>query len=168
MRKRILKIGTPIIALMLLGAGVWWMFSSGHLTYTANIDSKATANIDGKATASKRSGCSGDIVAKYNEAIIMTYRNNDDFASIDKAGLADVGRRIRETDSYKSDSTCQTILFWLAVNNRDYSAAVAANGVIQAQYRDGIYADSDIQGVSGVSSYNDLIIGLAGRGTDDR
>lgn len=144
-KKRIVQIILIVIALLAIGAVVW-LFAAGKLVW-AN-EKQVVANTSDII-------CGDDTVTTYNTAMTMMVRGDDQTAySLDQAGVDKLVGEIKGKSGYENDPTCQTILFWAAINKLEYEQAKVANEKIQALHKKHIYANSDIQGNGPVSTYD--------------
>lgn len=151
-KKRVVQIIFIVIILLAVGAVVW-LFASGQLVWAKDKQVVATES---------EIICGDETVTTYNTAMTMMVRGDDqtDY-SIDKEGVEKLVGEIKGRSGYENDPTCQTILFWTAINNLEYEAAKAANAKIQELHDKHIYANSDIQGNGPVSTYEAALYSIS-------
>lgn len=151
MIKRLVFVGIVVAILALLSGGVWWLFSSGHLIYSASGQSSAAV-------------CNADIVNTYNAAMYYQPRNDATESSIDQQGVKDLVSEIRTKSNFDGDPTCQTIIFWSAVLDDNYSEARTAYDAIMNLYEKRVFADSNLRSDQALFTYEQVMNGLTGSG----
>lgn len=149
-KKRILTILTIVIS-ALLGAGVWWLFSTNRLTFTINPGLQATSS----------AVCGTDVVDTYNRVASLEVRNGSSESVIDTEGMKSLANQIRGKDAYKTDATCQTLLFWTAFYENNFDSAVSAHTAIKSLHDKGAFADSNIRSAAPLSSYQSYLTSLS-------
>jgi len=151
-KKRILQIIFIVIILLAVGV-VIWLFAAGKLVW---------ANEKQVVASTSEIICGDETVTTYNAAMTMMVRGDDKTAySIDQAGVDKLVGEIKGKNGYENDPTCQTILFWAAINKLEYEPAKAANAKIQELHKKHIYANSDIAGNGPVSSYDRALYSIS-------
>lgn len=152
------KILIPIIILILLavGAGVWWLFDSGRLVYSSSPSNN-------EIVARQAIVCDEDTVDLYNDAMYFRPRNGEATSSIDSEEVKRIVADIKTKDGYDSDPTCQTILFWVAIYDKDLEAAISANSALQELYIKGMYSSPNIRSNQPLFSYDGFIEGIRER-----
>jgi len=155
MAKRLVFTGIAVVVLAFLAGGVWWLFSSGHLVYSALGQSSTVV-------------CDADIVNTYNAAMYYEPRNGATESSIDKQGVSDLVTEIRSKPNFDNDPTCQTIIFWSAVLDDNYSTALTAYDSIMNLYEKRVFADSNLRSDQALFTYEQVMNSLTGSGiTED-
>lgn len=153
MRKKLVFAGIGIVLVAFVGAGIWWLFDSGRLVYSANPGST-----NGKAIA-----CGDDVVDRYNEVTYYALRSEDaTLPTYDEDGLAKLATEIRATDGYESDATCQAMLFFVAVRNDSYEDANKSYTALLDLHEQGVYANSNIRSNEPLYNYPDFFNILSG------
>jgi len=153
MRKKILVSSIAVIVVALIGVGVWWLFSTGRLAYVAN-----PTNTSGKVVA-----CDDAIVDRYNEVSLYKLRGSDTkVPTYDKDGLAKLATEIQAKDGYKSDATCQAVLFFVAVRGNSYENARQSYETLLDLHKQGVYANSNIRSNEPLFNYPDFFNTLSG------
>ena len=143
------KYTLSVIGLLIVAGGIVWLFASGHLVLS-----------DGK-TNKTASVCGSDIVNKYNDAMYMIGRNGSSEPSIDESGVKDVQNDVKRKTGYEKDATCQTLLFWIAIHNNDYSAAKIAATAVKELHDKGQFADNNIRGNDPILTYDTVLYGIS-------
>ena len=105
--------------------------------------------------------CGSDIVNKYNDAMYMIGRNGSSEPSIDESGVKDVQSEVKRKTGYEKDATCQTLLFWIAIHNNDYSAAKIAATAVKELHDKGQFADNNIRGNDPILTYDPVLYGIS-------
>jgi hypothetical protein len=149
-KKRIIAGIVIILVLGIIGAGAW-LFMSGRLVW---VGSPVVAN-------ASQSLCGTDKVNTYNDAMYLLVRDGGDEATLDTEGLATLKKDIMNTGGYENDATCQTMLFWMAVNDGDYEVAVAAKTKLLDLHKAGYFADSNIRGNDALFTYDAVLFPLS-------
>jgi hypothetical protein len=143
------KYTLATIGVLIVAGGIVWLFVSGHLVWS-----------DGKASKTA-SVCGADIVNKYNDAMYMIGRNGSTEPSIDEAGVKDVQSEVKRKAKYEEDATCQTLLFWIAIQNNDYPAAKTAATAVKELHDKGQFADNNIRGNDPILTYDTVLYGIS-------
>lgn len=152
-KKRILTI-LAIITSALLGVGVWWLFATDRLTYTSNPGPQSTSSVV----------CGADVLDTYNAAMFYALRDGSNDLTIDEKAVESLAVEIKSKEGYKNDPTCQTILFWTAVQNDNYPAAKDAYESIKTLHDQGIFTDSNIRSNQPLFTYESYLLQLSGSG----
>ena len=150
MKKKIAIIGVTILVLLAAGA-VAWSFMSGKIIW----------NFSGDAEIGMRSACGEDIVLRYNDIMIYQLKEGDIDPSIDAAAVAGIKDEINKLEGSKEDATCQTLLFWIAIHNRDYDAANAAANIVKAQHDLGVFSNNNIRGNQPLFEYDSALYSIS-------
>lgn len=153
MNKKIFVIGVPILVVVLLSVGVWWLFNSGRLVYVAP-GSKAPEGV---------AVCGNDFVEKYNEATYRVIRGDSNEATMDEPALKKLKTDITNKNGYEDDATCQTILFWLALHYDDRKEAEVSYKAVKSLHEKGAFANSNLQGNQAISTYDSFLNALKSR-----
>jgi hypothetical protein len=150
MNKRVIFIVIGVIIVALLASGVWWLFNSGRLVY---LNSQSTV------------ACGTDVVNKYNAAMYYQVRNGSTVPNIDTKGVKDLVTNIETKANFKNDPTCQTIIFWSAVQDDNYKSALSAYNVLISLHNKRIFVDSNLRNDQPLFMYEDTLSGLTGSGS---
>lgn len=155
MHKRMVTVSISIVIIVaLLGVGIWWLFNTGRLVYVANPSTTSTAVV-----------CDSSIVDKYNTAMYYEERNGSTQPTIDEAGVRNLVSEIKGKKGYDTDATCQSILFWVAIYNKDASAARTAYDAVKSLHDKRIFADSNLRSNEALFTYEGYVSGLASAGS---
>ena len=149
MSKKLVIIGA-VAVVALLSVGVGWLFSSGRLVYVS----------PGSQVAISSAVCGSDVVDTYNAAAYYVKRGNSETPTMDEDGLKKLATDIKAKNNYADDATCQTILFWLAVHNKDAQAADTAYQAVNKLHTKRIFADSNIRSNEPIFMYENYVTGL--------
>ena len=142
-KRRSIVIVTGVVAIV--GAAVIGLIASGYVTITIGKS---------KSQASSASiVCGEDMLSRYNEAILARPTDDPTVSVIDKEGLAKIATDIKNHGAYKDDPTCQTMLFWIALQDKNYDDAKAAYEGVSHWYDEHVYANSDIRGNAPLSDW---------------
>lgn len=145
---------TAVLLLMLLTGGMFWLFNSGHLQYS-------------KSGSQPTVVCDADFVDRYNEAMYYTIRKGSTEPSLDDQGIKDLVTDIKNMANYKTDPTCQTIIFWVAVQSDDYKTASSAYNVLITLHKQRIFSDSNLRDGQPLFMYKEVLKGLTGSGSSE-
>ncbi len=157
-RNRLIPIVLALIILAILTSGTWWLFSSGHLVYHGSISQPN--NLSSNQTVV----CDAYVVAKYNDAMDYKERNGSTEPSIDIQAIKNLVADIKAKTNFKSDPTCQAIIFWSAVMNDNYKAASIAYNELLGLHKKHIFADSNLLNDQPLFTYKEALDGLTGSG----
>jgi len=96
----------------------------------------------------------------------MYYRLRDgsSMPSLDMAGLQKLVSEIKTKANYAKDPTCQTILFWVAVQNDNYNEANTAYKALKTLHDEGKYVDSNLRSSDPFFTYKQYLDNLSGSG----
>lgn len=140
-----------LFAVLIVVGVIVGLFATGKLVWANSSGNNAT-----------NTACGTDIVNKYNDAMNYIGRNGSDASnpSIDTAGVAAVKKQVMATSGYKNDATCQTLLFWIAINDRDYPTAKSSYATVNQLHDKGVFADNNIRSNNALLSYQSLLDGI--------
>lgn len=99
--------------------------------------------------------CDDTVVARFNK-VIEVQQGKDSYGT-DESGLNALASEIKNKTGYQNDATCQTILLVAAVQKQDYNAAKTAYDSAKSLHNKHVYADSDLNGVNQLSSYETFV-----------
>ncbi|MCX6728893.1 MAG: hypothetical protein NTV39_03985 [Candidatus Saccharibacteria bacterium] len=152
-RNREVLIVIVVIILVFLSVGIWWLFSSGHLTYSSSGSLSTVA-------------CGTDVVDKFNKEADKYYQLSSGSAGlvINKQPIKDLVADIKTKANFETDPTCQAIIFWAAVQDDNYKSANGAYNKLIDLHNKRIFADSNLQGSQPLSAYKDTMKSLTGSG----
>jgi hypothetical protein len=96
----------------------------------------------------------------------MFFRTRDGSStpSFDEAGLKKLAAEIKTKAKYANDPTCQTILFWAAVQGDNYKAANEAYKAVKSLHDKGDFADSNLRSNEPLFTYEQYMNSLSGSG----
>jgi len=103
------------------------------------------------STATPTIVCGDGIVNTYNKASIYTIPGTDE-VGIDMAGLKTLDKDIRAKAGFEKDPTCQTILFWDAIINKDTAKAQTALTAAEKLHDMQQYANTNLIDATNTSS----------------
>jgi len=149
MSKKKTAIISTAAGILLLAIGV----ALGYVLF----GNKADANGDTGLSDVSATVCDSDIVSLYNQAARYEIRGNADQPTIDETGLKTLSDEIVGKDGYQEDPTCQTILFWTAVNAKNYDAAKTAYEAIKALHADGRFANTNLRTTTALFEYESVL-----------
>ena len=139
-----------IVAIVIICGIATWLFMSGRLVWSA----------DGGQHVVARTVCDSTIVSKYNDAMFVTQRSGSDVPSADKAGVKSVKADIKTKTGYEKDATCQALLFFMSINDRDYPSAKSSYQEVKKLHDNGIFPDNNIRGSDALFNYLNLLNGI--------
>lgn len=88
--------------------------------------------------------CGDPVINKYNSAMNYQVRGNDTDPTLDGPGLKELEKDIPTKAGYVNDPTCQTILFWIAIQHTDAAKAQTALTALNSLHDQGKYVDSNL------------------------
>lgn len=148
-KNRIIQI--TVIVLILLAVGVVVaLFMTGKLVWSNTTRQVSTHVV-----------CGSDVVNKYNDAMYYVIRPGSDVPTLDTEGIKTINEDIKKKDGYKDDPTCQTLLFWIAIHNNDYTAGNEAYLAVKGMHDKGIYADSNIRGNDALFTWEGVLFPIS-------
>ena len=139
-----------IVAIVIICGIATWLFMSGRLVWSVN----------GGQHVAARTVCDSTIVSKYNDAMFVTQRSGSDEPSVDEAGVKAVKADIKTKTGHEKDATCQALLFFIAINDRDYPSAKSAYQEVKQLHDNGIFPDNNIRGSDALFNYQNLLNGI--------
>lgn len=147
-KRRVILIGAAV-ALLLIGVIVW-LFVSGRLAIVLR-DSNGRY-------ASTAQVCGADIVETYNSVTNYEMRDGtEDRATIDSKGLKDLADKIKQRGGYESDPTCQTMLFWSAIESKHPEDARRAAAAVKDLSNRGAYPSNNLRANAPLFTYDSTI-----------
>ena len=118
--------------------------------------------------------CGSDLITEYNAAMYYDIRGDSTEPSLDEGGLKSIAGKIKDSAGYESDPTCQAMLFWIAIYNKDYNSAKSAHEAVKVLHEKRIYADSNIRSNAPLFEYDSALRDISpaldtdgGAGDDD-
>ncbi|MGV9002052.1 MAG: hypothetical protein ACOH18_03830 [Candidatus Saccharimonadaceae bacterium] len=105
--------------------------------------------------------CGDDTVTTYNNARMVIFRDGSNTPSIDKDALKQLVSKIKATQGYANDPTCQTMLFWVAFDNKDYEGTKTAYEAIKRLHDARNFADSNTLAIASLTSYEAIVKSLS-------
>lgn len=118
---------------------------------------KLTFAFGNMATNSATAVCGDAIITNYNAAMFYRVRSPEAEPTLDETGLNNLEKEIPTKAGYAQDSTCQTILFWIAINHRDAKPAQLALTALESLHSEGKYVDSNLNNNVPLSKYKNSI-----------
>ena len=125
-----------------------YLFASKQLTFA----------LGNTATTSRATAACGDaIISIYNSAMNYQVRGNDTEPTLDGTTLNQLEKDIPAKAGYAKDPTCQTILFWIAIQHTDATKAQHALTVLNSLHDEGKYVDSNLANNAPLSTFKDTL-----------
>ena len=137
-------LGLFIIVVTLAG----YLYSTKQLTFAFG---NASSNVRAAAI------CGDPVINKYNSAMNYQVRGNDTTPTLDGTGLKELEKDIPTKAGYANDPTCQTILFWIAIQHTDATKAQTALTALNSLHDQGKYVDSNLANNAPLSTFKDTI-----------
>lgn len=137
-KKKVAIVSSIGVGVLVIGAIITWLFVSGRVTLVIN---QSDETVKGPVVLV----CGDETIKAFNEAS-TGYPTDDPMTSaIDTAALVKVADAVKKKSNYKQDPTCQTILFWTAVQERKYEEAKEAKAAVDALQKDGHFANNNLR-----------------------
>ncbi|OYX53938.1 hypothetical protein B7Y92_00740 [Candidatus Saccharibacteria bacterium 32-50-13] len=137
-KKKVAIVSSIGVGVLVIGAIITWLFVSGRVTLVIN---QSDEMVKGPVVLV----CGDETIKAFNEAS-TGYPTDDPMTSaIDTAALVKVADAVKKKSNYKQDPTCQTILFWTAIQERKYEEAKAAKAAVDALQKDGHFANNNLR-----------------------
>lgn len=153
-KKKVAIVSSIGVGVLVIGAIITWLFVSGRVTLVIN---QSDETVKGPVVLV----CGDETIKAFNEAS-TGYPTDDPMTSaIDTAALVKAADAVKKKSNYKQDPTCQTILFWTAVQERRYEEAKEAKKVVDALYADGHFANSKLRVTAPLQDWQLLIDSLS-------
>ena len=146
------------IAVLIVIGIVAWLFLSGRVTLVVNQQ-----NDDEVKTikGSKVLVCNETVVDAFNEAT-TGYPTEDPMTSAVRVEvLTEVADGVKKKKDYEQDPTCQTVVFWAAVHEKNIEEAKEAKRVVDALHADGHFANSELRATAPLQDWQLLIDSLS-------
>jgi len=140
-----------LVLFVVLAAAGGYLYATKQLTL--NTHSAGVAN---RATAV----CGDVLINKYNAAMSFQERGNSTEATLDTAALNELKKDIPTKEGYATDPTCQTMLFWIAVQDVDAATAQTALTALNKLHDEGKYVDSNLANNAPLSTFPDTVRSL--------
>lgn len=138
--------GLAIVLVLILA----WMLISGRLVVMAKQPGE-------KVEVSYAVVCDEKIVDRYNRASKFEQRDGSEMPVQDTDELKKLSQDIASKKGSVNDATCQTILFWAALADKDYDAASSAYARISELHSEDRFANNDLNNNMQLSTYLSLI-----------
>lgn len=137
-KKKVAIVSSIGVGVLVIGAIITWLFVSGRVTLVIN---QPDETVKGPVVLV----CRDETIKAFNEAS-TGYPTDDPMTSaIDTAALVKVADDVKKKSNYKQDPTCQTILFWTAIQERKYEEAKAAKAAVDVLQKDGHFANNNLR-----------------------
>lgn len=103
--------------------------------------------------------CNDAVINKYNAAMNYQVRGTDPNAAptLDTKSLSELEKDIPSKAGYAGDPTCQTILFWIAVQNNDKAKAQTALTALNKLHDEFKYVDSNLANNAPLSTFDSTL-----------
>lgn len=136
-----------------VGAGLFILVASvgGYLYTTKQLTFTNTS------TGAYMPVCGDAIISKYNAAMNYKVRSTNADPTLDTKGLSELEKAIPAKTGYADDPTCQTILFWVAIQNNDKTKAQAALTALNKLHDEYKYVDSNLANNAPLSTFKDTL-----------
>lgn len=136
-KKPVVAILLILVAVLLAGAVTW-----------AVLTNKLVVVWNGSGTPGSLAVnvCDSTLVDEYNKVTEYTRPDGAEVPpSIDVEGLRKVVERIEASSGYESDPTCQVMLFWAAIADKDHATADGILPVIKDLHAKRIFPDNNLR-----------------------
>jgi len=148
-----LAIIVSVVLLLVVGAAVG-LFVSGKVAWVGPDTKVVTAKIV----------CGPELVSKYNDAMYVSFRNNEKLPSLDVEGIKNIKTEIKAKAGYEKDPTCQSMLYLIAIYEEDYEGSKLAYETVKKLHDQGLYADNNIRNNPPLFMYEAPVFGLSPEG----
>jgi len=148
-----LAIIVSVILLLVVGAAVA-LFVSGKIAWVGPDTKVVTAKIV----------CTPEVVSKYNDAMYVSFRNNETLPSLDVEGIKNVKTEIKGKAGYEQDPTCQSMLYLIAIYEEDYEGSKLAYETVKKLHDEGLYAENNIRNNPPLFMYEAPVFALSPEG----
>ena len=148
-----LAIIVSVILLLVVGVAVG-LFVSGKVAWVGPDTKVVTAKIV----------CGPELVSKYNDAMYVSFRNNEKLPSLDVEGIKNIKTEIKAKAGYEKDPTCQSMLYLIAIYEEDYEGSKLAYETVKKLHDQGMYADNNIRNNPPLFMYEAPVFGLSPEG----
>ena len=149
--KKTKKSHTALKIITWVGLGLFIItIATGGYLYATN---KLTFAFGSASTVSSVAVCGDAIITNYNAAMFYRVRSPEAKPTLDEAGLNNLEKEIPTKAGYAQDPTCQTILFWIAINHRDANKAQLALTALESLHSEGKYVNSNLNNSVPLSKY---------------
>lgn len=138
-----------VVLVALIGAGIWWLFNTGRLTYVASPGIGSGAS----------KVCDNGIVEEYNST---AYINDNDVYTVNADQRQAIVTKIKSTDGFAKDPTCRAILFWYAVSTKDKASASEQYDGLVSLRKEGKYPDPALNESTSLRLYKTQVDSLEG------
>ena len=101
--------------------------------------------LDSYGSESQRAVCGKEMVERYNTAFNYTDRGEGKGIAVDNEELNRISSEVESSNGFNDDPTCQSMVFWIAINSRDHDKASKTYEVLSKMHDDGKYADSNLR-----------------------
>lgn len=136
-----------------LGLFIITLAAGGYLYATK----KLAFTFGGTPTRSVVAVCGDAIISKYNDAMNYKIRDSGTTSKLDEVGLNNLEKEVTAKSAYAQDPTCQTILFWIAVQHSDGNKAQAALASLNTLHSGGKYVDSNLNNNAPLSTFKNIV-----------
>jgi hypothetical protein len=125
------------------------------------VSKQLTLTLGNNSTSSRAAAICGDaIIGQYNAAMNYQVRSTGADPTLDTKSLGELEAGIPAKAGYADDPTCQTILFWIAVQNNDGTKAQTALTALNKLHDEGKYVDSNLANNAPLSTFKDALNNL--------
>lgn len=148
MSKKIVTGITVAVVILLIGC-MAWLFLSGQVRVLWGKSNESVVV------------CGTGVVDTYNAAMHYQTRTGSSGPALDEEGLKKLAVDIKSKPGYESDPTCQSMLFWMAIHDRNYTAATSAYDAVKKLHDKRIFADSNIRDNGPSYTYDSVLQGIS-------
>ena len=159
MRNKLTPIFIGIGIIVIFGGVVAGLFVAGKIAWV---------NPDAKEVGVYKAVCSDRIIADYNDAMFYKPRGDSTTPTLDTNTLEELKTVIARLSGSNNDPTCQTILFWIAVNEENYENAKPAYDNVKRLHDEGLFADSNLSSNQPLSSYEGAMYSFSPAGKESK
>lgn len=136
-KRKIVIISSVIVIILSAGLVAWSVVFGRALLPSTQADNQS---------ASAPIVCGVRTVDTYNDAMLARSTDDPRVFAVDENALAAMVVDIENKPNHSQDPTCRTILFWIAVQKKDYEAAKLEYDAVKAMHEKRVFADSNLRG----------------------
>lgn len=137
-KRRVLAIGLTGLGVLVIG-GIVWSLVSGYVTISFG-------EVNRQSVSERTTVCGTDIVNRYNEITWLPISDDPAASRIDEEALGNISKDIIAAKDYEQDPTCQTILFWIAIDQGNHVDAQKAYTAVKGLHENNVFASNNIRG----------------------
>ena len=151
--KKFILVGLVILCVVVIVVSIL-LLASGRVAVVSKKPAERVLLVGGEV-------CADDTITTYNKVSRYQQRNGSTEDTLDAEGLKSLVTGIQQKTGYQEDPTCQTIMLIKAIHDNDYQAAQKAYEAVKRLHAKQLYADSNLNGVSSLSTYESLVESIA-------